>query len=75
MRQIALLVVMLFTVSNVSALVVYLPNPKYLYTVITEHEIAAAPGQLCKLTIYEDVYSGAPSIIRQGMVCVGNIMY
>lgn len=73
MRQIALLIVMLFTAPNVNALLIYLPNPKYLYTVITEQEIPAAPGQLCKLTIYEDVYSGAPSIIRQGMVCVGNM--
>jgi hypothetical protein len=73
MCQIALLIAMLFTAENVNALLVYMPNPVYLYTVVTQQDIPAAPGQLCKLTIYEDVYSGAPPIIRQGMVCVGNM--
>ncbi len=71
--QAALLVATLLSAINAHALVIYMPNPQYLYTITTEQVVPAAPGQFCKLTIYQDIYSGAPPIIRQGMVCVGQM--
>lgn len=73
MRQIVLLVAILLSIGNVNAAVIYLPNPVYLYTLVTDQDVPSPPGLMCKLTIYQDIYMGAPPIVRQGMVCVGTI--
>lgn len=72
MKKSVWLIALIFLMSvNVQALDVRYDEPKYLYTITNEHDVAGPPGLFCKIIIYVDVYLNAQPKVYSGMVCVG----